>query len=408
MTNLGSILQTPDVPQSLPRVPSRLRPIEENGAQLLELRTDAGAVYVCPSRWQRIRLQWTFRHFHVLPPQLLSRSDQRLIKKLSQSAVVTPDLPVASDTVFGVVEKPRSKTLVSANRTVALRTELAKTHASPAKPEIPDSFSPKSSVGVKQRESREAPGGTKSKDVQDAPPTQWGALGALACVGVTVILASVYGILPSSNTGQVRNSRTPSTPIERAAKAIHPGATVPLAVSPATASLPKAEKPKLWVAPPPEPPVVHQESAHLADGSGQFISSKIAGGAGSASGSSVPTPDTTADSVPTVPSPASERRFVSDLPQGHFARPVVSERNLVGELQLKALIGADGSVKEVTVLSGSPKLAEAGMRAVRQWHYPPNQVAGSPGEMETRIKMSFYGEDGVSIASVANGPTQLR
>jgi hypothetical protein len=86
----------------------------------------------------------------------------------------------------------------------------------------------------------------------------------------------------------------------------------------------------------------------------------------------------------------------------------VSEPDLVGELHLKALIGADGSVKEVSLLSGNPKLAEVAMRAVRQWHYRPYQVLGSPVEVETQIKMNFFGEDAVSIASVANAPGALR
>jgi TonB family protein len=110
------------------------------------------------------------------------------------------------------------------------------------------------------------------------------------------------------------------------------------------------------------------------------------------------------NSQPKAPPSTVERTFVAELPQGHFAHPVVSEPNLVGELQLKALIAADGSVKEVTVLSGNPILAQAAMRAVRQWHYSPNQVAGSPAGVETRIKMDFFGQDAVSIASVANNP----
>ncbi len=76
----------------------------------------------------------------------------------------------------------------------------------------------------------------------------------------------------------------------------------------------------------------------------------------------------------------------------------MTDPKLVGELRLRALIGADGSVKEVTVVSGSPKLAEVGMRAVRRWRY---QALGHPGEAETLIRMSFFGEDGVSIASIA-------
>jgi hypothetical protein len=107
---------------------------------------------------------------------------------------------------------------------------------------------------------------------------------------------------------------------------------------------------------------------------------------------------------PIIPASTTVPLLVSELPQGHFAHPVVSRPNLVGELQLRALIGADGLVKNVTVLSGDPKLAEAGMRAVRQWHYAPYQVLGNPVEVETHIKMNFFGEDAVSVASVSTGP----
>jgi len=81
--------------------------------------------------------------------------------------------------------------------------------------------------------------------------------------------------------------------------------------------------------------------------------------------------------------------------------PVVSNPNLVGELHLKALIGADGAVKDVTLVSGDPKLAEAGMRAVRRWHYPQYQALGRQGEGEALIRMNFFGEDAVSISSEA-------
>ena len=56
-------------------------------------------------------------------------------------------------------------------------------------------------------------------------------------------------------------------------------------------------------------------------------------------------------------------------------------------------------------MSGSPGLAEAGVRAVRQWRYSPYLVQGSPVEVETQIKMSFFGPDAVSIASVASEST---
>jgi TonB family protein len=388
LTKFGPLLQLSEEPQSAPAV--SYRNINENGAELLELRTDAGTVYVRPSRWQRIRLQWAFRHFRVLPPQVLSRGDRRLIEKLSRSAVVKPTLPVAQSTVFGVVDQGRPKSPASANRVVTLRTARVTTQVFLAKTATPALPSPILYVGVKQREAKEAPGGLKD----------WGIVLVAACI--TVVLASFSGIPLFSNAGEVENPQTVSKPIEPAANHIkpsdpHPAATSPLRVSPTTAALPSSEKPRRWVAPqPPEPMVAQQQAAPPTGGSLQSLN---------ASRSTIPALATVPDTIQPVPNalPAPvERRFVSELPQGHFAHPVVSEPNLVGELQLKALIAADGSVKDVTVLSGNPKLAEAAMRAVRQWHYNPNQVPGSPAEVETQIKMNFFGQDAVSIASVAN------
>jgi hypothetical protein len=74
----------------------------------------------------------------------------------------------------------------------------------------------------------------------------------------------------------------------------------------------------------------------------------------------------------------------------------------VVELQLKALIGVDGSGQGETVLSGSPKLGEVGMPAFPQWHYP-YQVPGGPVAVEPQNRMTLFGAGAVSTASVANG-----
>jgi outer membrane biosynthesis protein TonB len=158
------------------------------------------------------------------------------------------------------------------------------------------------------------------------------------------------------------------------------------------------QQPQRWIAPlPPETTMVHQELTTLtgSDEPEKPIVHNI-------SRPQAPTVHTAVAMPPAklIRSIATGRAFVSELPQAPFARPVVPERNLVGELQLKALIGADGSVKEVTVVSGNPVLARAGMRAVRQWHYGVSQIPGGAAETETHIKMSFFGEDAVSIASI--------
>ena len=361
---------------------------EENGPQLLELRTNSGAVYVRPSPWQRARLQWTFRHFHVLAPEVLSRRDRRLIEKLSQSAVVTPSLPVASNSVLGVVEEARSKSPAfgfpaSANRVAPRRAESPAGRPFLAPAPSSGLLSPYWSVGLKK---------TQKREVRDSGFRQWGALGTLAAVSLVVIVASTYAI-PRLRTEQVSKPQAHSTPREHATNHMkasdpHPAAAKRLPLPPVTVAAANPDKPKPLVASSAsEPALVHPEPP-----SRQLISSL------SANRPMLPAPDRIIASTPAVSSAPPERRFVAEFPQGPFVHPVVSEPNLVGEVQLQALIGADGSVKDVTVLSGSPKLAEVGIRAVRQWHYNPYQVLGNPVEVETKIKMNFFGQDAVSIA----------
>jgi hypothetical protein len=258
---------------------------------------------------------------------------------------------------------------------------------------------------VKEKEIRQAFGTAKSRDVREVPFRQWGALGALAAACFTVIVASFYGnpLLSSTvpSTVPMKNAQTLSTPVH-ASNNIKP----PVAITPPPASLPtlpSTVRLKHPVAPPPpEPTLPYNELASLENGTDQPPS--VTNASAAPIPAQVTAPDRIVEPAPIAPSSTPEPLSVSELPQGHFAYPVVSEPNLVGELRLKAVIGADGLVKQVTVLSGNSKLAEVGMRAVRQWHYAPYQVLGSPVEVETQIKMSFFGEDAVSVASVAAGP----
>jgi Gram-negative bacterial TonB protein C-terminal len=397
--NLGPLSQSQEAPQSSTANP--WTDIKGTGAELLELRTAAGVVYVCPSRWQRIRLRWLFRHFHVLPLQVLSRRDQRLIEKLFQSAVVAPASPVAGTTVLGVVENVHPKPPASAARVVTMRPQSAPAKPFRPIPWTPALLSPDFSQRKKEREIKQIFGTAKSRDVRDVPFRQWGAVGALAVACATVIVASFFGILPLPRTAPVNHAPTLPAPAQASNNIKPPVVITPAQVSPPTVAT--TVKPKHQVAPPSsEPALPHNELASLQNELDQPASVT------SAKTPPIPppatVPDTIVEQAPITPASTTVPLLVSELPQGHFAHPVVSEPNLVGELQLKALIGADGLVKQVTVLSGNPKLAEAGLRAVRQWHYAPYEVLGSPVEVETHIKMNFFGEDAVSVASVSTGP----
>jgi TonB family protein len=88
---------------------------------------------------------------------------------------------------------------------------------------------------------------------------------------------------------------------------------------------------------------------------------------------------------------------IEEAPRSGFVYPVTPNPNLVGKVVLKAVVGSDGTVKQVEVLSGDRALALAAVRAVRQWRYAPPQVDGRTVEAETHVTISFLGDDAVSI-----------
>lgn len=381
--NTHSLVQFPEEQPPSSAISSCLAGTEEDRPRLLELRTESGTVYICPSKWQRLRLLWTFRHFHVLPREVLSRRDQHLIEKLSRSAVITPTQPVPRTAILGVVEKPRIKPLGSPPRVVTMRAESNAPPAPPVSPLIPGLPSP----GLHQRLFFDKPGAKRvehavaSRTVRESgvPFRQWGAVGSLAAVCLLVIVAKFFIGSPPEKTAQMTKPVTPSAPVTlHAMRALPPSAPAPVVAKPRrkpASPLPAATT----VARHTEPLTIPSEPSFAKHTSGAGFSK----------------------SPSFAPSTPDQRPFVSELPQGHFASPVVADPNEVGELHLKALIAADGSVADVTVVSGDPKLAEAGIRAVRRWHYNPYEASATQAERETLINMKFFGQDTVSVTSVA-------
>jgi TonB family protein len=65
------------------------------------------------------------------------------------------------------------------------------------------------------------------------------------------------------------------------------------------------------------------------------------------------------------------------------------QQGIQGSVLLKAVIGADGTVRELHVIDGHPLLAPAAIEAVKRWKYKPYYVKGKPVEVETTITVSF-------------------
>ncbi len=56
---------------------------------------------------------------------------------------------------------------------------------------------------------------------------------------------------------------------------------------------------------------------------------------------------------------------------------------------LQAVVGKDGAVRDLQLVSGSPRLAEAAMDAASRWQFQPYQVNGQPVEFTTQLHVDF-------------------
>jgi TonB family protein len=64
-------------------------------------------------------------------------------------------------------------------------------------------------------------------------------------------------------------------------------------------------------------------------------------------------------------------------------------RHIEGPVVLNALVGTDGAVRELNVVSGDPLLAKAAVDAVRQWRFQPHRENRRLVEFENRITVNF-------------------
>lgn len=70
--------------------------------------------------------------------------------------------------------------------------------------------------------------------------------------------------------------------------------------------------------------------------------------------------------------------------------PVLARQMKVqGSVILEALIGRDGLIQNLHVLTGPPILADAAEQAVRQWRFKPHYQNNQPVETQTSITVNF-------------------
>ncbi len=96
------------------------------------------------------------------------------------------------------------------------------------------------------------------------------------------------------------------------------------------------------------------------------------------------------------PAPVKRIRVASRIVEANLIHdvapqypPEAGRARIEGTVVLLAVIGTDGSVKDVRVENGLPILAQAAIDAVKQWRYKPYMIDGEPVEVDSRITINF-------------------
>ncbi|MEJ7606196.1 MAG: energy transducer TonB [Bryobacteraceae bacterium] len=69
--------------------------------------------------------------------------------------------------------------------------------------------------------------------------------------------------------------------------------------------------------------------------------------------------------------------------------PLARQARIQGIVRFNAVIGRDGSIENLVMVSGHPLLVPAATEAVRQWKYQPTLLNGDAVQVVTQIDVNF-------------------
>ncbi len=105
----------------------------------------------------------------------------------------------------------------------------------------------------------------------------------------------------------------------------------------------------------------------------------------------------TVTNVPPPPQTVQPKKIIlSHLDEGMLLSrieprypPMARATRTQGEVVMAAMIGRDGRIEGLRVVSGHPMLVQAALDAVSQWRYRPYMLNGQPVEVDTTISVKF-------------------
>jgi protein TonB len=237
---------------------------------------------------------------------------------------------------------------------------------------------------------------------------------------------AISAMLGGSSTASQPGTSSPAEPAPSIAKPLsHPEASAPAASSsptPApvnppsavasaavknTPAAPISRNPNPIVTPAPRntPPVEEPKKPALGD---VRLATPVInqGKAGSAPGESEPAIDVSASAnngsplselstshrnEPAAPIPiggdVKPAKLIKSVPPAY--PPMAKTQRVSGNVQIDALIDADGNVGAMKVLSGPALLRDAALQSLKQWKYQPAELDGKPTTMHLTVTLQF-------------------
>jgi len=100
--------------------------------------------------------------------------------------------------------------------------------------------------------------------------------------------------------------------------------------------------------------------------------------------------------IPPPPAPVVHSVRVSRMAEGMLIHrvqpeypPLAKAAGIQGAVVLQAVIGRDGGIEKLRVVSGHPFLVQVAVKAVEQWRYKPYCLNGEAVEVETQVTVNF-------------------
>jgi protein TonB len=69
--------------------------------------------------------------------------------------------------------------------------------------------------------------------------------------------------------------------------------------------------------------------------------------------------------------------------------PLATQARIQGVVRFNVIIGKDGHISNITLISGHPLLVPAAQEALKQWVYRPTLLNGDPVEVTTMVDVPF-------------------